>query len=168
MKKINIKTITKADKTSIRTKQRKHSVLLNWGVTVYFSDIKEAKAFLVKTNEFLTFKLFELNEIYIESFTHYRRSWFYLSLDQDTACRVEISNIEKDFRLSIDRSNWVNGSVYVFKWIDQIADSLKSILNQIREMHRNRGNWAEIRVISAIEARINYLIMQVNKWPEKD
>lgn len=166
MKKINIKTITKADKTSIRTKQRKHSVMLNWGVTLYFTDIKDAKAFLVKTNEFLTFKLFELNEIYIEAFGHYRRSWFYLDLNQDSACRSEISNIESNFRFSVDRSHWINGSVYVFKWIEQIAGSLVHMLSQIRDLHRKRGNWAEIRVISAIEARINYLLNQVKKWPE--
>ncbi len=40
MKKINLQTIAKANKTSIRTKQRKHSVLLNWGLTIYFTDIK--------------------------------------------------------------------------------------------------------------------------------
>lgn len=168
MKKINLQTIAKADKTSIRTKQRKHSILLNWGLTIYFTDIKQAKAFLVKTNDFLTFKLFEINEIYIEVFGHYRRAWFYLELNQDSASRSAITIIENNFRLTVDRSHWIDGSVYVFMWIDQIATQLKTVLEHIANMHRKRGNWAEIRVITALVARIDYLLYQLKGWPEND
>jgi hypothetical protein len=163
MKKINLQTIAKANKTSIRTKQRKHSVLLNWGLTIYFTDIKQAKAFLVKTNDFLTFKLFEINEIYIEVFGHYRRGWFYMDMDMDmdSGCRSSITIIENNFRLTVDPSHWINGSVFVFNWIDQIANQLKTILSHIKDMHRKRGNWAEIRVISVLVARIDYLLFQL-------
>ena len=168
MKKINLQTIQKADKSSIRTKQRKHSVLLNWDARFYFSDIKDAKAFLVKTNDFLTFKLFEMNELYIEVFGHYRRAWFYMELLQDTDCKSAINSIENSFKLIIDRSHWANGPVLVQNWFRQISESLYLILNKINELHHKRGNWAEMRIISALVARIDYLLNQLNSWPEND
>jgi len=166
MKKVNIKTIAKADKTSIRTTQRKHCILLDWESKHYFSDIKEARTFLVKTNDFLTFKLFEFNEIYIEVFSHYRRAWFYLDNTQESATRAAISAIENNYKLIMDRSHWQNGPILVQNWIRQIANELNTALIIIEEMHRKRGNWAEMRVVvSSIRTRIGYLIAEVQKYP---
>jgi len=168
MKRINIQTIAKANKTSIRTKQRSHCVLLNWGLTIYFTDIKQAKAFLVKTNDFLTFKLFEINEIYIEVFTHYRRGWFYFDVPQDAAARASSEYIDKCFKLIVDRGHWQNGAVYVFNWINQIIDGLNTFLTMLSDNHRQRGNYAELRVIETLRARLSFLSGSVNNWTDKN
>lgn len=168
MKKVNIKTIEKADKTSIRTKRRKHSILLHSGLTLYYSDIKDAKIFLVKTNDFLTFKLFELNEIYIEVFTHYRRAWFYFDVPQDAAARASSEYIDKCFKLIVDRGHWQNGAVYVFNWLAQIVNGLNVFLNLLSDNHVRHGNYAELRVIETLRARISFLESSVNNWTDKN
>ncbi len=61
MKKIRTKSIVNADKSAVYTKQRSHHVFLGNNITVYFSNLKEAKSFLAKTNLVLNQKLFELN-----------------------------------------------------------------------------------------------------------
>jgi hypothetical protein len=164
MKKINTTTIGEPDKTSIRTTAKKHSVMLDWDNTVFFTDIKKAKAFIVETNEFLTFKLFELNEIYIDVFTKYRRLWFYLDTREDASMKRLLDNVNENFKLSVDRSHWQNGSVHVYKWINSIAADLKKTLEIIKSSNKRKQLWADIRVAGTLINRIDFILMQLKSW----
>ena len=161
MKKINIETIISGDKTSIRTKHRKHRVFLHSDLTLSFEDIKKAKVFLVGVSDFLTFKLFELNEIYIELFSHYRRAWFYIDNTQDKNIMTETRTIDYSFKLCFERSDWESGSFYVFNWIRCICDSLQSIIKIIDSMQIKRGNYAEIRIMKTVSKRIELIMNEV-------
>lgn len=161
MKKINIETISDGDKSSIRTNNRKHRVFLHSDLTLSFDDHKKAKIFLVGVSDFLTFKLFELNEIYIELFTHYRRAWFYIDNTQDKNILTETRTIDHSFKLCFERSNWQNGSHYVFNWIRSICESFQSIIRIIESMQIKRGNYAENRIMKALSKRIEYILNEI-------
>jgi len=161
MKKINIENIERSDKSSIRTNNRKHRVFLHSDLTLSFEDYKKAKIFLVGVNDFLTFKLFELNEIYIELFTHYRRAWFYIDNTQDKNIMKDTRTIDDCFKLCFERSSWTNGSHYVFNWIRSICDSFQSIIRIIENMQLKRGNYGEIRIMGAVSNRVQYILNEV-------
>ena len=161
MNKINIQSIVEAEKNSIRTTNRKHRVFLHSDLTLHFNDLKQAKIFIVKTNDFLTFKFFELNEIYIELFTYFRRGWFYLDVTQESLINSTMKNIDYLFKLSFTRSEWANGSHYVFNWINQIIDSLKTITNVLKGMQQFRGNWAETRIMQTLTNRLEFILKEV-------
>lgn len=165
MKKIKLKTLDNADKTSIRTKQRKHSIFLRPGLTVYFTDIKDARAFLVKTSEFLTFQFFQLSEIQIEVYAQYRRAWWYSDQEQTGRISGAFADIENCYRLAFERSHWTNGAPYVFKWIQQVSEALNVVLDILTSIHKKRGNFAELRILSAIRARISFVIGECLSWP---
>lgn len=166
MKKINIKTIYKADKHSIRTKLKSHCVFLHNEISIYFTDIKDAKSFLVKTNDFLNDKLWELNEISIELYSHFKRSWFYLGHSEESSIRTSIRMIDENMKLIISRSSWENGPPYTWKWMDGIMNDQLSIAEVINELNKRRGNYAEIRVINTLIARILFVKKQMEKYPE--
>lgn len=163
MKRINLKTIIPADKTNIRTRQRKICVFLHTGLTVYFTNNKVAKAFLVETNDFLNVKLFELNEQYIELFTQYRRMWFYFEFDLtgDTAIKNAFTDIERCMLLMVERGSWVNGPPMVWKWFGLCADSLSLVITILQAMHRRRNNFAEVKILEAVRSRVEYLKSQL-------
>jgi hypothetical protein len=172
MKKIAIRTITKADKSSIHTKQRKHSIFLGNEVTIYFSDKKKAAAFLVATNLFLNQKLFELNALYIDLFTEYRKSWFYffniydkkMHLSGDNQVLREISVIENKMTLMVARAHFNNGSSIVWQGFRVIIDSMKTITATLSHLYKTKKFYAQSHQIRAIEARINILERQLKEW----
>ena len=164
MKKVHTSTILKPDLSSVKTPLRKHRVMLDWDRTLVFGDAKKAKAFLVKTNEFLTFKLFELNEIYIDIFTKYRRLWFYFEGSEDMKTKRTLDSVNDNFKLTVDRSHWENGSVHVYKWINNIATDMKKALDTIISVNKRKALWADIRVAEALVCRIDFILMQLKNW----
>jgi hypothetical protein len=172
MKKIVLKTITKSDKSSIHTAQRKHSIFLGNEVTIYFSDKKKAAAFLVATNQFLTQKLFELNALYIDLFTEYRKSWFYffniydqkMHLASDNNVLQEIAAIERKMTLMVARAHFGNGSSIVWQGFRVIIDSMKNITVTLSHLYKSKKFYAQSHQIRAIEARIKILETQLSVW----
>jgi hypothetical protein len=172
MKKIVIKNLTKSDKSSVHTRQRKHCVFLGNDSSVYFSDMKKAKAFLVATNEFLNQKLFELNALYIDLFTEYRKSWFYffniydrkMHITGENNVLMEISTIEKKMTLMVARAHFENGSSIVWHGFRVIISSMKNITGSLSYLYKTKKFYAQSHQIRAIEARIIILENQLNEW----
>jgi len=164
MKKIRLKEIQIGDKSRLITKLKKHSVFLGNGLTFYFTNIHHAEEFLVKTSRFLNFKLFEINEIYIDTRAMYRRNWFYLD---GNACKLNnfqfnnnFINIEKAF----DRICGHYKDYYVFKDFNNINDSLVIILKQLINLKRSMNNYAEIHQIETIISRIQFIDDQIRNY----
>lgn len=166
MKKINLKTIDKADKTSIRTKQRAHCVCLHSGLSISFSDMKNAKAFLVKTNDFLNDKMFELIEIQIEIYGHFKRTWYYMNIPDEAVIRSNMQSIDNALKFAVERSSWQNGPHYVWSWMEQICSSLVAMATIIQELNRKKGNYAEIRILQSIISRVENVRKQLQTFPD--
>lgn len=166
MKKITLKTIYKADKTSIRTNARKHSICIKAGTTISFTDHRKAEAFLVQTNDFLNFKLFELNELYIELNTQYRRNWFYFefNIQDERSCFGSFMQTEKYMNLMVDRGHYENGPYMVFSWMDASFCSMMAVIELLQDLHKKRNNWAEIKVLEAIRTRAEFMLSQIRDY----
>ena len=146
MKKIRIEKIKTGDKSAVYTKQKRHCVYLGNRVSVYFSDMKKAKAFLVQTNEFLNQKLYEINSLYIEVFTEYRKAWFYffdiydrsLHIVSENKILMDIGAIEKKMSLMVARSHFPNGSTIVHQGFSYIIDVLMDITDTLILLYKQK------------------------------
>jgi hypothetical protein len=172
MKKIILRNVHKADKSSIFTKQKKHCVFLGNQVNIYFSDLKKAKAYVVETNEFLNQKLFEVNALYIDVFSAYRKSWFYFFNVYDKNMHFsgnnqvvrELETIEKKMTLMVARSHFENGSFIIWQGFNVVLESLKTIIQALNLLYKQKKHYAEARQMQTIESRIKMIEDQLNQW----
>jgi len=168
MKKIKIKNVVRADKSAIHTKLRKHSVYLGNGVTRYFADRKKADRFLSETNRFLNEKIFEVNMLYVDVFSEYRRVWFVIMGKRDELCAesmvAQLHQVERTFNLMINRAGFTNGNHFVFKYFIDILNILTSICESIAGIYRSKKNYPDAHHIAVIEKRIDGVRKQIEGY----
>ena len=172
MKKINIKSITKADYSSHLTKLRTHCVSLGNDSINYFSNINKAKKFLAKTNQFLNERLFDINELYIDVHIQFQRNWFYFNKSQfhslEYDCYKNFESIHECMNLACTRSHYTNGNFLTFKHLNEVQDCLVNIVLIIKNLQLKRGNYAESKYMDVIIRRIKYVKMLIEKYPKND
>ncbi len=172
MKKIKLQNISLKDKSSIFTKRKMYSVFLGNDIDVFFTDLKDAKAFLVATNEFLNQKLYELNALYMELFCEYRKAWFYFFNIIDsriqnigvTGVFREFEIIEKKITLMAARSGYQNGSSIVWHSFKISTESLQIISNSLISMYKSKKHYSEAYQVRVINERIKTLSDQLESW----
>ena len=173
MKKIKLKNITKADKSSFLTKRHSHSVSLGNGLTFYFSNINEVEAFLSELNRFLNYKLFELNEFFIEAFTIYQRNWFYFNNSEElkrdeTRIQECIISFFKSLEILYSRSGWQNGNHFTFRFFYTLYDNIIFIAETVQALHKARNNFAESNIIEVIKKRVKSAKYELTRLNEND
>jgi len=155
MKRITLKETIPPDKSSVYTRDHKYCVFLGNGLRRFFTNRKHLRAFLVATNNFLNYKMHELNYLFGIIFAEYRRSWFYFTAghpvmknrlaDMEHNIRDEFSQMEKSFDWLTKRSGLTNGNYLTFKHLYLICDNLVSIVEVLKQVQHLRRYFAELR-----------------------
>ena len=154
MIKIHISDYNLPDKQSLISRQRKHRVWLQSGSTFLFSNIKAVKKFLTDTNRFLNQKLFQINDIYLEVFSIYRSTWFYMDNRLDSQIEWLLKDINKMLKNSYQKND---DNSHPFYFLYKAMDLQIEIILIVIDIHRLRYNWAEIHQLESLISRINYL-----------
>lgn len=151
MKKVRLVNYATPDKSSILTKQRRYSIFLGNGKTLYFSTRKDLTYAMAEINRQLNVIVFELNEMWISAFIEYRRLWFYLPAQTVTSDDMKImvlnGTIEKRFTLLATRSSWINGNSFSFKYLYEIIECLTAQLKMFREIRKEKNQYLESKII---------------------
>src|SRR5665647_909073 len=138
MKQVLLKNITKPDKSSVYVKRKAYCLALDWNLTYYFTDLKDAKKCLAEVNRFLNNKLFEINEAFISVYSSYRRIWFYLDATRDLQRDIEdnIKLIDVLFDRTITSTAGPSGNFIAFGNLKKITKTLIKILETINIVHK--------------------------------
>ena len=126
------------------------------GNAYHFPSQRTATAFLNETSRFLTQGLFQLQDLYIQTWTNFQETYFLLKIDKEyrdnevkQRCESASAAIEKARDLAIMRCGWPNGAYFVFLHVHTIADNIKTILRELRKIYKTRSDTAMIYRISA-------------------
>jgi len=163
MKKIEINNITFADKSSYWTKRRRHSVALGNGITVYFTNINNAKQFLAKTNRFLNDRMFELNQLLIDVFREYRLAWFHLKKESELISHSLITS-ESIFNRLVKLNYSANYNMYTFIDLKKIVNLLLQSIDEMRIMYRRKKYYVQLAYLGVIEKRLKQLDKAVAEY----
>jgi len=154
MKRITLKETILPDKSSVYTRDHKYCVFLGNELRRFFTNRKHLRAFLVRTNQFLNYKMHELNYLFGIVFAEYRRSWFYFTAghpvmrnqlaDMERSIRDELGQMEKSFDWLTKRSGLTNGNYLTFKHLYLICDNLVSIVEVLKQVQHLRRYFAEL------------------------
>ena len=160
MKKITIRCITNGTKSHIYTKLKHHTVSIGNGITVRFSNLVDAKAYVVELNADLNFNLVIISRITSELYSNYRLLWFYMNNLRDFS-RIEsniknsFESVEHAFGLMVTRSHWENGAHFTFKHLFQCLDSLDLVCEALQSVELQRKEYTELRILQSISNRID-------------
>lgn len=150
MKRLRVNSGQTPVKSSIFKHQKCFTILLGNGIRLSYTTQKDFHYALAEVNRRLNVFLFELNEIYIFNFGEYRRLWFYLQTEitPDARYLVEHHNdIHRFFTLSIERTSGENGSVFSFKFLYNICESLVKQLAIMAEIRRRKRQFIEYHLL---------------------
>ena len=151
MKRVKIDPPDYRNLDSSFTEQKRWNVLLGNGKRYSFSNKKDLAYCLAETNRQLNTVVFELNELWIQSFAEYRRNWFYMAPKTYLSEEAQVVNhnieIAKYFNLLVERSSWVNGSTSAFRWIYLITECLKEQFKIYVRIRREKKQFIESRTL---------------------
>lgn len=172
MKKITLNAVHAKDMNSIFTADRKHNVLLGNNVIVFFKDKKKALAFLVATNDFLNAKLYELNSLYIDVFSEYRKTWFNFFNPTDSRMKNlgpsdlfnELETVEKKINFIVARAGYANGPFIVWQGFRVSIDSLNKVIKVLAEISQDKKRYSEAHQLRVIQSRIKILSNELDAW----
>jgi hypothetical protein len=128
MKKINLVHFTPKNKETVYTVWQKYVIHLDNQRWLRYTTKKDLNFAMADINRQLNTLMFELNELWIASFAEYRRIWFYLPplTYRSEEIKVKNCNTEIDRLMSLltERSSWINGNTFSFKYLYLIIDYL--------------------------------------------
>lgn len=158
MKEIKLTKTTKIGKT--------YQIYLGNGTINSFSSERDAKYFLASTNKFLTDKLHDLHQTYVDVWNHYQENWFYFENSRTTGknelytierdCSRQLDSIRSLLDLSVHRCGFTNGNYFVFINFQKITDYLENIIRLLAEMYGKHSNTNCISKMDVLIRRVLY------------
>ncbi|MCK9219132.1 MAG: hypothetical protein M0P47_03665 [Bacteroidales bacterium] len=162
MRKIALTHIEVPESSSFLKERNCFSIALGNGVIAGWSNDRLATDFMVKINLELNYKLVTLNQILIETYSHYRKVWFYVTNFPDhTAIERAIlsafSSIDRCLDLATTRGHFPNGNHMVFRHLFSSLDSLDEILADLQKIEKYCKHYVEVRMLQVFRDRVGYV-----------
>lgn len=165
MKTIKLKAYESPVKTSLLTRDRRHKVHLGNGLICYFESQKEAKSYLHQTNVFLNNKILEINKIYTEIFSEYRKIYIIcFQFIPQVKVRDNIELIEKTFFLVLSRHDWANGIDFTWIHFNKILDACVKLINDITANLKKHNDYRYINNFTIYLEHVKYIREKLNTW----
>jgi hypothetical protein len=172
MKQLNIQWNAEPAPAKPHAKNKNYCVYLGFGKREYFSSKREAQNFVNKTNQFLTYKMLELNICYADTFATYRRSWPYFAHNKtrqqqnlrlmEIKCREQLQDVSRMFDLMFSTHENIASSIAKFFYT--IQEFLENVLTEIKKLYRSRSMGAQVAEAEFIIQRMNRITQQIENW----
>lgn len=169
MKKITLQIIQRPGTQHWKADYNKISLFLHWGLTVRFTNIKEAEAFQNRLQYWLNQKFLVLQDEFISAWTMYRRLWIFYDTEMQDAREIELmlSQIDKNLKQVYELSfNPGSGALNYFNRLNIIINWLKQIYHLMEIKQKSRNNWEALKVISTRVEYLKYLEIEIELWPK--
>lgn len=142
-----------------------------------FSVKREAESFLFSTNNFLTDKLHDLHQSYVDVWNCYQDNWFYFDNNRTTpkfslyekerACLSNLDAVKNLLQLSVDRAEFTNGNFFTFINLFKVADYLEDSIRIIAEMYSKHSNTNSIYKMDNILRRVMYARNEMQNYGKR-
>ncbi|MGQ0829419.1 MAG: hypothetical protein ACT4ON_13605 [Bacteroidota bacterium] len=157
-KEIRLTNTTKIGKT--------YQIYLGNGTINTFTSERDAKYFLAATNNFLTDKLHDLHQTYVDVWNRYQENWFYFENSRTTGkselyamernCSKQLDSIRALLDFSVQRCGFTNGNYFVFINFQKITEYLEDIIRLLAEMYGKHSNTNAISKMDVLIRRVLY------------
>lgn len=153
-----------------------YQVNLGNGTVHVFPSLRLAKAFLNKTNQFLTERAFAIHSIYMALWQEYQRVWFYYgfgskysytshTLDQKK-CADELQSAESAILMAFNASDATNGSHISFRQLRIAITCLKASIKILMPLFRLRSQTADLYRLENYFAQLIDIENKLNSYAQ--
>lgn len=154
MKKVKIKNLSKV--------KRGYSVFIDSENTFIFSSEKKAKQFLIKLSKFLTQQAFELNKVYTELYSEYRRLYFTISVSLSSVIENQFNDVSNHIKRSLMISGQ-NSNYFSKNHLEQSYSLLESITYQLLGLVKKSSFTPLIYLLNSIQSHLDRLRNEFQK-----
>jgi len=172
MKTITLNQIIKPKYSSNYIEDRFYKIYLGEGVTVSFTNIKEAEKYINKLSLHANNCLTEIIEIQKLIYSEYWALWFYLDSRSHIKNGEKYRNIEKHIQNTFDliykninklilNTSSVNGIILLFNGFYDIIYYLQEIVKLLSEVRKNKKHLAEFNKLQTYNSMLNTLYMNI-------
>jgi hypothetical protein len=146
--------------------QTKNMICVN-GNHYKFTSKRALNKFIASINKDCTSWIIELNEIYIQVFTEYRRAWFIMrsykgsNLRTESICLTHLQAVEDRFT---HITNMRGGAFILFVDIKKICLFLSTCCNEIERLHFLKNNTMQRHQIKIINKRLCAITYEINNY----
>ncbi|MCF8428385.1 MAG: hypothetical protein K9I36_16740 [Bacteroidia bacterium] len=159
MRKTNVKQFVKRGQT--------YEVWLGNGTVNSFTNIKATNKFFADTNAFLSRQIYELNLIFSDLQSKFRRDWFYFAKEEfkfQRKLQLELDACVELFDLIFNRSAYNSGNYFVFIDISIISRNLINLSEALRENDKRRSHTTDIYLLDSLKRRLLFLLSEVSQY----
>lgn len=153
-------------------------VYLGNGTSHKFNQDRQAKKFLATTSKFLTSNLYDMRFIYSQIVNQYNRNWGYFfhtkktmtskKSSDDFFCKTTLQNIQDQFDLIVERSEFTNGNYFAFQKSISIIKECKRVVHTLDKLHKSKSNAVDRYEYDAIFDRLTQLEVKLNNYNERE
>ena len=166
------------ERFSIDNSTGNYRVFLGNGTARTFTSLRLTKAFLAKTNRYLSELLHETHQVYKDTWNAYQDNWFYFEHDKssmnvhfyekDRVCKRNLLMIDEKLNFITTRSMWANGHYFTFFHFKTIFIGFKETLKILIFLNKSRSNTNEIYRLRSIYRRVKVLGEDLQGYSEED
>jgi hypothetical protein len=168
LKKIDLKYYSKSDEI--------YSVKLGNGCEYHFKQERQAKAFLNKTNRFLTEQLAFVNHVYTNIYCCYRNN--YLLFSPNSGKRAadiyqserNINDLCQGVTASLEKAVWMgnttNGNYIVFSAFYYCCNALRNICYNLNNLSERQNLTSLKYQVSSFINEVNVIERGLNEWEQ--
>ena len=157
MRKIRLINITIPDLSSHYIKKKMYSVSLGNKVTKWFSNEKDAMAYLASVNRLLNQVLHELNYIYGNILAEYRYNWGHFDTirkNEEKVILKSIDIIDRAFILVIERCGLTNGNHFTFNNLWNVMTEIDIIITICTNLFTELKHYAQVHKMDVFKKMI--------------
>ena len=136
--------------TQVNKKSKSYHVYLGNGTDNAFTSKRDANYFLASTNNFLTDKLHETHQLYVDVWNSMQENWFYFDHNRKTRkqplftaereCNSLLEITQNHLNLCVQRCWFTNGNYMVFIHLQKCLDNLEETIRTLADMYGKHSN----------------------------
>lgn len=167
MRKIKLHNYSSPDQSTIYTKHKTYRLWLGNEVTISKPSEKAIIAALTAVNDELNNYFAEINKMYIDLFSMYRRRWFILDSENNNQdnykeTKQSLYEVERLLDLISERSHYPNGNHFTFKHLNAIFDEFQKLIKIFIIVDTKKNNYNEIQSLKANLKRVSSIRKEMN------
>jgi len=168
MKAVKINALIKKKRVSTWTRDHRHRVILGNHRVIYFTDQKQAKHFIYRTNEFLNLTIIEINSIFIEIWTAFKNSRIKchnaFSYRDKQDINEEFHSIDKNIEYILSNPQSENGVFLIWKSFINAIDSTNILIDHIIIILKKANSYLPVDYFRVLRIRIERIANSLFEW----
>ena len=142
----------------------KYVIRLSRNNSFYFNNLRDAKCFRVKLEEFYTNHCYLINDLYLTTLQNYRHYFFNIKPFEIKFCKEYFKEIDTQFDYILSHSETTNSNNFKFSRFQTLYDNMSSINAFLSNQARIKKDYSMKNKCKSFEMHLFHLKDETEKY----